>query len=121
MMGISMENQEKFNKMIMKIFENYATEFNEHGLVEVYDRLKKIYFYNLFNGKKIRGLALVNTAFKISELKNIVMSETDIEEVMVLGCVVEILQAFSIIIDDIMDQSIKRRHRLCWFRNVFHY
>lgn len=73
---------------------------------------KEVAEYNVPYGKKNRGLSVV-TSFK--ELKGDHTKE-EIKRAMVLGWCVEWLQAFFLVADDIMDGSITRRGKPCWYK-----
>lgn len=70
--------------------------------------------YNVPNGKKNRGLALV-LAYKMlapsSEL-----TEENLRLAQCLGWCVEMLQSVFIMSDDIMDDSVTRRGHKCWYK-----
>jgi len=77
-----------------------------------HDYLTELYNYNVPHGKLIRGLmtvhcyqSLVNKATK-----------PDIEKAAALGWCVEWLQASYLVLDDIMDHSLTRRGRPCWYK-----
>eukprot|EP00126_Sphaerothecum_destruens_P004662 Sdes_comp18307_c0_seq1m8017 len=65
-------------------------------------------------GKMNRGLSVLDT-FKT--LKNQELTVEEEKKAMVLGWCVEWLQAFFLIADDIMDSSITRRGKPCWYKN----
>lgn len=70
--------------------------------------------YNVPNGKKNRGLALV-LAYKMlcppSEL-----TDENVRLAQILGWCVEMLQSVFILADDIMDMSETRRGHACWYK-----
>lgn len=41
-----------------------------------------------------------------------------LEKIRVLGWCVELLQAYFLLLDDIMDDSITRRGKTCWYKKV---
>jgi farnesyl diphosphate synthase len=89
--------------------------FKAHNddLVPITERLRRILDYNLHQaqGKLNRGIAVVHTA-KLLGAK----SEEEIFRATVLGWCVEILQAFFLVADDIMDHSEMRRGVPCWYK-----
>ncbi|CAG4946950.1 unnamed protein product [Colias eurytheme] len=76
--------------------------------------MKKILDYNLHGGKKARGLTTILAYETLEKQDNI--SVESLEIVRALGWCVEMLQAYSLIMDDIMDGSTTRRGVPCWYR-----
>lgn len=76
--------------------------------------LRKVVTYNVPHGKLNRGLAVFQCfkAFR-SDSK---ISEKDERLANILGWCVELLQAFFLVSDDIMDDSLTRRGQPCFFR-----
>lgn len=70
--------------------------------------------YNVPNGKKNRGLALV-LAFKMLA-KSDEINEENLRLAQTLGWCVEMLQSVFIMADDIMDGSETRRGHQCWYK-----
>jgi farnesyl diphosphate synthase len=69
--------------------------------------------YTTVGGKMNRGLTV------FSALKSILkdnVSQTQKTQAQVLGWSVELLQAFFLVADDMMDSSITRRGQPCWYR-----
>ncbi|KAK6630583.1 hypothetical protein RUM43_014568 [Polyplax serrata] len=71
----------------------------------------KVLQYNVPGGKKNRGLALVLT-YKLLKSK---LTKDEIFLAQVMGWCIEILQAKMLVADDIMDNSLTRRGRPCWY------
>eukprot|EP00249_Psilotum_nudum_P004200 c17743_g1_i2 orf=173-1252(+) len=69
--------------------------------------------YNVPGGKLNRGLSVLDS-FKL--LKNEELSENETFLACALGWCIEWLQAYFLVLDDIMDNSIIRRGQPCWFR-----
>eukprot|EP01066_Platyproteum_vivax_P000161 Platyproteum_vivax@DN10183_c0_g1_i1.p1 len=80
------------------------------------DALKEYYCKcfdcTVWGGKALRGLTVVYTACTI--LKG--LTQEEFLKVSILGWIVEFVQAFFLIVDDIMDESHTRRGHPCWFR-----
>uniref|UniRef100_A0A1B0DJD3 Farnesyl pyrophosphate synthase n=1 Tax=Phlebotomus papatasi TaxID=29031 RepID=A0A1B0DJD3_PHLPP len=70
--------------------------------------------YNIPGGKNIRGVSVMN-AYKL-----LVPKESDTEQNLklagYLGWCNEMLHASVLMFDDVMDRSITRRGRLCWYK-----
>jgi len=68
----------------------------------------------MFLAEKLnRGLSVVDT-FRILKDNNV--TEQELFKARVLGWCVEWLQAFFLVADDIMDQSITHRGQPCWYK-----
>ncbi|XP_048507878.1 farnesyl pyrophosphate synthase isoform X1 [Athalia rosae] len=76
--------------------------------------IAKVLQYNVPNGKKNRGLALVYAFQKLAPPEK--LNEDNIRLARILGWCVELYQAFFLVEDDIMDGSTNRRGQLCWYR-----
>ena len=84
------------------------------SLIEVKNWLQKSIEYNLRNGKRNRAKSLV-LAY---ELLRPNVDNKQLRDACFLGWCVELLQAYFLVLDDIMDNSITRRGQLCWYRKV---
>ncbi|KAH7867768.1 farnesyl pyrophosphate synthetase [Lentinula edodes] len=69
--------------------------------------------YNVPGGKLNRGMSVVDT---VEILKGRPLTDEEYLQVAVLGWGVELLQAFFLVTDDLMDSSITRRGQPCWYR-----
>ncbi|KAJ7589567.1 farnesyl-diphosphate synthase [Mycena floridula] len=69
--------------------------------------------YNTPGGKLNRGMSVVDTA---EILKGRKLTDKEYLQAAVLGWCIELLQAFFLVSDDIMDSSITRRGQPCWYR-----
>jgi hypothetical protein len=83
-------------------------------LPEVRNWLADMIEYNLPHGKRNRGLYLAH-CYRLLKPD---ATEHQMEQARILGWCVEILQAFFLVHDDMMDGSITRRGLPCWFRKV---
>ncbi|KAL8592054.1 hypothetical protein ACOMHN_032524 [Nucella lapillus] len=73
---------------------------------------RKVAEYNVPFGKKNRGISVVTS---LRELKKD-CSEADTRRARILGWCIEWLQAFFLVADDMMDASITRRGKDCWYK-----
>ncbi|KAI0920000.1 hypothetical protein AcV5_001929 [Taiwanofungus camphoratus] len=69
--------------------------------------------YNVPGGKLNRGLSVVDT---VEILKGRTLEDDEYFKAAILGWCVEFLQAFFLVSDDMMDQSVTRRGQPCYFR-----
>ncbi|XP_074602230.1 farnesyl pyrophosphate synthase [Brevipalpus obovatus] len=126
-----------------EVVTNKLVNNNDPELGTVSDWLRKVLEYNVPHGKKNRGMALV-LAYKllmrnksVNQNSNGIHSEQNGKPVVkdsinttatmngsndkselarILGWCIEILQAFFLVHDDIMDQSLTRRGQPCWYK-----
>lgn len=68
---------------------------------------------NTPGGKLNRGLSVPDSALALLEKP---LSEEQFKHLSLLGWMTELLQAFFLVSDDIMDSSITRRGEPCWYR-----
>lgn len=103
----------------MAVFPDIVRDLTELGvhtdIPEVARWYAKVLQYNVPNGKKIRGQAVV-AAYKLIADPEL-HTEDNIRRANILGWCVEMVQAFFLVADDIMDNSETRRNSLCWYRN----
>ncbi|TIC18975.1 class II aaRS and biotin synthetase [Wallemia mellicola] len=69
--------------------------------------------YNTPGGKLNRGMSVVDT---YAILKGGELSDAEYEKAAILGWCIELLQAYFLVADDMMDGSITRRGQPCWYR-----
>ncbi|KAJ4725333.1 Farnesyl pyrophosphate synthase [Melia azedarach] len=70
--------------------------------------------YNVPGGKLNRGLSVLDSYKLLKEGKELTDDELFLSSA--LGWCIEWLQAFFLVLDDIMDNSVTRRGNPCWFR-----
>ncbi|KAJ7930979.1 isoprenoid synthase domain-containing protein [Mycena leptocephala] len=71
--------------------------------------------YNVPGGKLNRGMPVVDSA---EIFKGAALDDDEYHKAAVLGWCVELLQAFFLVADDIMDSSITRWGQPCWYRST---
>ena len=73
--------------------------------------------HNTPGGKLNRGLSVIDT-YAILKGKNNIdsLSHEEYRKLAILGWCIELLQAYFLVADDMMDQSITRRGQPCWYR-----
>lgn len=76
-------------------------------------RLKEVLEYNAIGGKYNRGLTVVVTFRKLVEPGK--QDPDSLQRALTVGWCVELLQAFFLVSDDIMDSSLTRRGQTCWY------
>ncbi|CAL9241528.1 unnamed protein product [Arabidopsis halleri] len=70
--------------------------------------------YNVRGGKLNRGLSVVDSFKLLKQGKD--LTEQEVFLSCALGWCIEWLQAYFLVLDDIMDNSVTRRGQPCWFR-----
>lgn len=75
------------------------------------NKICKLFDYNVIGGKCIRSRLMLSTYNAVARK---VETET-LDEVVKVSACIEMLQAYLLIIDDIMDRSATRRGKPCWY------
>ncbi|XP_010494928.1 PREDICTED: farnesyl pyrophosphate synthase 2-like [Camelina sativa] len=87
-----------------------AFEFTDESRLWV----ERMLDYNVRGGKLNRGLSVVDSFKLLKEGKDLTEQEVFLSSA--LGWCIEWLQAYFLVLDDIMDNSVTRRGQPCWFR-----
>ncbi|XP_011234430.1 farnesyl pyrophosphate synthase isoform X2 [Ailuropoda melanoleuca] len=77
-------------------------------------RLKEVLEYNAVGGKYHRGLTVLIAFQELVEPRK--QDADSLRRALTVGWCVELLQAFFLVSDDIMDSSLTRRGQLCWYQ-----
>ena len=77
-------------------------------------RLKEVLEYNAIGGKYNRGLTVVVTFRELVEPRK--EDPDSLQRALTVGWCVELLQAFFLVSDDIMDSSLTRWGKTCWYQ-----
>ncbi|KAI9561789.1 hypothetical protein GHT06_012750 [Daphnia sinensis] len=112
-MASSCKIKDQFHEFFPEMLRCLKNSPPLHELPSMQEWVEKIVEYNLKGGKMNRGMAVVES-FMI--LKNHQVSEEETKTAIALGWAVEMLQAFFLVADDIMDCSLTRRMKPCWYR-----
>ncbi|XP_078168255.1 farnesyl pyrophosphate synthase 2-like [Carex rostrata] len=94
-----------------ELLEDPAFDFTD----ESREWIDKMLDYNVPGGKLNRGLSVVDS-YKILKGGRELTSD-EVYHACALGWCIEWLQAYFLVLDDIMDNSHTRRGQPCWFRN----
>ncbi|KAK9462931.1 isoprenoid synthase domain-containing protein [Lipomyces oligophaga] len=104
----------KFVKFFDVIAEELLGELkNYHISEEAVEWYKKNLYYNSVGGKLNRGLSVLDTYRILSGKEE--LSDEEYSKAAVLGWCIELLQAYFLVADDIMDASKTRRGQPCWY------
>lgn len=104
---------EQFDDVFPEIINVLYSKWSDHAEIkDGLDWFKQVSEYNVPFGKKNRGISVVTTY----KLLNPNAAPDDIKLARILGWCIEWLQAFFLVADDIMDKSIMRRGKPCWYK-----
>ncbi|KAM3963213.1 LOW QUALITY PROTEIN: uncharacterized protein ACR2FA_002574 [Aphomia sociella] len=109
----SKKEKETFQDLLPYISETIAKS-QKYAEVPDVANWKKVLDYNLRGGKYTRGLITVFAYEMMEKPENI--TEESLRQARIMGWCVELLQAYLLILDDIMDGSTTRRGVPCWYR-----
>ncbi|XP_059060873.1 uncharacterized protein LOC131853833 [Achroia grisella] len=110
----SKKEKETFQDILPYVMESVVKTEKMSEVPEVANWIKKILDYNLEGGKKTRGLITVFSYEMLESPEKI--TEESLRQARIMGWCVEMLQAYLIMLDDIMDGSTTRRGVPCWYR-----
>ncbi|XP_006153462.1 farnesyl pyrophosphate synthase isoform X3 [Tupaia chinensis] len=77
-------------------------------------RLKEVLEYNAVGGKYNRGITVLVAFRELVEPRK--QDADSLQRALTVGWCVELLQAFLLVSDDIMDSSLTRRGQICWYQ-----
>ncbi|XP_038624509.1 farnesyl pyrophosphate synthase isoform X2 [Tachyglossus aculeatus] len=82
-------------------------------LADAIARLKEVLEYNAIGGKYNRGLTVLEAYRELSGPAK--LDQEQLQRALAVGWCVELMQAFLLVADDIMDASVLRRGKPCWY------
>uniref|UniRef100_A0A803T3M1 Farnesyl pyrophosphate synthase n=1 Tax=Anolis carolinensis TaxID=28377 RepID=A0A803T3M1_ANOCA len=100
-----------FPQIVKDLIED---ELHQKDVSEAFSRLKEVVEYNAIGGKYNRGLTVVSAFGELAGPEQ--QDPKNFQHAMVVGWCVELLQAFFLVADDIMDGSLTRRGHPCWYK-----
>ncbi|KAL2108567.1 hypothetical protein VUR80DRAFT_3617 [Thermomyces stellatus] len=104
----------EFEAVFPKLEKVLVDDIASYGLPEPYvEWFRKSLNTNAVGGKCNRGMSVPDSA---SLLLGAPLTEEQYFQAATLGWMTELLQAFFLVSDDIMDGSITRRGKPCWYR-----
>ncbi|ANB14890.1 bifunctional (2E,6E)-farnesyl diphosphate synthase/dimethylallyltranstransferase [Sugiyamaella lignohabitans] len=111
------EAKQKFESIFPALVDELLEVVSETKISQdAIDWIKQNLIYNTLGGKANRGLSVIDTYKLLSGKKE--LSDAEYKRAAVLGWCVELLQAFFLVADDIMDASKTRRGQPCWYLQV---
>ncbi|KAI2826255.1 hypothetical protein CBS12448_3699 [Aspergillus niger] len=112
-MGFTVDRS-KFDGVLTELVADVLEHFASNGAPqEVMNYVEKCFYENSTNGKMLRGLSVPQTGLSVLGRP---VTEQEYHDLCVLGWLVELLQAYLLTHDDIMDNSSTRRGKPCWYR-----
>ncbi|KAM5129487.1 farnesyl pyrophosphate synthase-like [Mantella aurantiaca] len=112
----SLEYQ-KFSGFFQTIVRDLTAEDWGHPEIgDAISRLRQVLEYNAPGGKHNRGVTVLAAFRELGETQ--LTNEDNIQRALAVGWCVELFQAFFLVADDIMDNSVTRRGRPCWYKQA---
>lgn len=110
--------REKFIKEFDGLVEELRDILKSYNMpAEAIEWFEKNLYYNTPGGKLNRGLSVIDTYLILKNKKLEDLSVGEYKKVAILGWAIELLQAYFLVADDMMDQSKTRRGQPCWYLN----
>lgn len=107
-----------FESVFPRLAEDVLAQCKQYNLpANALEWYEKSLFHNTIGGKCNRGLSVPDTAAMLLDDASITTpSSPEFFPTATLGWLIELLQAFFLVSDDIMDASVTRRGSPCWYR-----
>ncbi|XP_072917305.1 farnesyl pyrophosphate synthase [Hemitrygon akajei] len=108
-------DSEDFDRIFNQVVDDLTQEDLKHPEIgDAIKRLKEVVEYNAPGGKRNRGLSVIASFRELAAPHQ--QTEENFRLALIVGWCVELLQAFFLVADDIMDNSVTRRGQVCWYR-----
>jgi len=101
----------QFDELVAELTERDLTD---HVLADALNRLREVLVYNTPGGKRNRGLSVIGSLREL--LPSAQLTQDTVQRALLVGWCIELLQAFFLVADDIMDASVTRRGQPCWYK-----
>ena len=105
-----------YETIVNDLLSSYPKESksNEY-LKKVLSHFHTVLQYNILDGKKIRGTAVIDTVRAVCSSP---VDDELLKQAAILGWCIELMQAAFLVADDLMDHSTTRRGKPCWYLQV---
>nr|XP_057940563.1 farnesyl pyrophosphate synthase isoform X2 [Doryrhamphus excisus] len=103
--------ESQFEELVQELTEQDVTD---PVLADALNRLKEVLLYNAPGGKRNRGLSVIGSLRELIPPTR--LTQDTVQRALVVGWCIELLQAFFLVADDIMDASVTRRGQPCWYK-----
>ncbi|KAK2748541.1 Farnesyl pyrophosphate synthetase [Myotisia sp. PD_48] len=109
----SRTDRKEFEDVFPSLVEDLAESASKYGIpAQALQWYKDSLNANTPGGKLNRGLSVPDTALALLEEP---LTDEQFKHLSILGWMTELLQAFFLVSDDIMDSSVTRRGEPCWY------
>ena len=112
------EGWKQFDDTYKEVSQRLLDQQPELNLTKVYERIREVSDYNVTDGKRGRGIMTVKAFKLLAKGLNREVSAEELHIANIIGWSMEYLQGYATVADDIEDQSITRRSKLCWYKKV---
>ncbi|SJM84714.1 probable Farnesyl pyrophosphate synthase [Zygosaccharomyces bailii] len=103
----------EFPQLVSELKDSLANYGMPQEAIDWYERNLN---YNTPGGKLNRGLSVVDTFAILKGTTASELPQAQYSQLALLGWCIELLQAYFLVADDMMDRSITRRGQPCWYR-----
>ncbi|KAG6380014.1 farnesyl-diphosphate synthase [Boletus reticuloceps] len=108
------ERRQKFEGVFAKLRDDLVDRLKGENMPpEAVEWYRRNLDFNVPGGKLNRGMSVVDS---VEILRGRKLTEDEYFKAALLGWCIELLQAFFLVSDDMMDHSITRRGQPCWYR-----
>jgi farnesyl diphosphate synthase len=102
-----------YDTIVEDLISNYSSETLKNNYLQmILSHFKTVLDYNITDGKKLRGTIVIDTVRTISN------DEFLLKQAAILGWCIELMQGAFLVADDLMDHSLTRRGKSCWYLTV---
>uniref|UniRef100_A0ABM5F4R5 Farnesyl pyrophosphate synthase n=1 Tax=Pogona vitticeps TaxID=103695 RepID=A0ABM5F4R5_9SAUR len=113
--SVGATDKERFVAFFPQVVKDLTDDgLQQKEVADAFIRLKEVLEYNAIGGKYNRGLTVVAAYRELVGPEK--QDQKSLQQATVVGWCVELLQAFFLVADDIMDYSVTRRGHLCWYK-----
>uniref|UniRef100_A0A668TU68 Farnesyl pyrophosphate synthase n=1 Tax=Oreochromis aureus TaxID=47969 RepID=A0A668TU68_OREAU len=103
--------EDQFEELVTELTER---DFTDPVLADALKRLREVLVYNTPGGKRNRGLSVIGSLRELVPPSQ--LTQDAVQRALLVGWCIELLQAFFLVADDIMDGSVTRRGQPCWYK-----
>jgi farnesyl diphosphate synthase len=105
-----------YDTIVEDLVSTYSTETSTNSYLQmILSHFKTVLNYNISDGKKLRGTTVIDT---VRALTSESTDELLLKQAAILGWCIELIQGSFLIADDLMDHSLTRRGKACWYLTV---